>query len=227
MAFDFDALKPEAKKAAFAKMDRKKKAAGKLGRSGKAGGGKGGGSAGGNTSGGSNDASQPKARTAQQKIADAYAKLTPDNIGGVSITDLRRKIGGLTRDEEDTALRELSRTGQANIYPEANRKLLTADDHDAAVMIGNEPNHQIAMKPQKPAAAPAANKPNAATPGSPAAIAEVRRQLRAQDKANRDPNRTVAVFGGGRITVKDASARIAKSRAAAKMATKKPAKRPS
>lgn len=221
MAFDFDALKPEAKKAAFAHMDRRKKAAAKLAGAGNGDSGKGSPSAGG-------DSAPPQARTAQQKIADAYAKLAPDNGGFVSITDLRRKIGGLSREEEDAALKELSRTGKADIVPLSNRKLLTADDHDAAVVIGNEPNHRIAMKQQQPVAA-AGPKPRAAADllaahGGALTPAEARRRLRAQDKANRDPNRTVATDTGGRITVKEASARIAKGRAAAKLA-KKPAKR--
>lgn len=165
MAFEFDKLTPEAKRAAFAAMDRKK-AAGSVGKGGK--GSSSGSKPGGNApAGGSAAAAAPARKSAAEKIADAYTKLAGDSPNGfVSLVDLRRKIGGLSRQEEDAALKELSRTGKAHLAGLSNRKLLTADDHDSAIRVGGEDNHQIMMVPDKKPPALPASKATAPKPGA-------------------------------------------------------------
>lgn len=146
MAFEFEKLSPEAKRAAFAAMDRKSGGRRKPG----------GGNAAAKTS------SSAAASSGQQKaagpaspadqVATAAAKLAKSPDSWVGIIDLRRELSGMDRAEQDAALKELSRTGRAVIAPESNRKVLTAADHAAAVRIGGEDNHILMMRPP-PAAA--------------------------------------------------------------------------
>lgn len=80
------------------------------------------------------------------RVADAYAELARSPGSWVGIINLRKKLSGLSRPEQDAALKELSRSGRAVIAPESNRKVLTADDHAASIRIGGDDNHLIMMR---------------------------------------------------------------------------------
>lgn len=64
-----------------------------------------------------------------------------------ALVDLRTTLDmrGLSREAQDESLKSLSRSGQVHIVPEDNRKVLTQADHDAAIQIGGEPNHLVAL----------------------------------------------------------------------------------
>lgn len=66
----------------------------------------------------------------------------------VSLVDLRKGLDrkGLGRAEQDELLERLSRDGQISIVPESNQKALRAEDRDAAIMIGGEPNHLVTVE---------------------------------------------------------------------------------
>lgn len=63
----------------------------------------------------------------------------------LSLTDLRPYIGG-HRPHVDEALRQLARTREAAIVPESNQKALTGADREAAVVIGDQHKHAIAIR---------------------------------------------------------------------------------
>ncbi|UOZ04109.1 hypothetical protein [Amycolatopsis sp. WQ 127309] len=79
------------------------------------------------------------------RIRVAYGELVREPRGWVGLVDLRPKLGA-PADEVDAVLKELSRTGQAHLVPEDNRKVLNAADHEAAIRIGGEDNHLLSIE---------------------------------------------------------------------------------
>jgi len=71
-------------------------------------------------------------------IRDAYKKLRKEPRGWVSLTKLRPLLAGLRKDEVDAALYRMNRIKGVNLVPEANQKVLTAEDRRSTVRIGNE-----------------------------------------------------------------------------------------
>lgn len=65
----------------------------------------------------------------------------------VGMVDLRPALDlrGLSRQAQDDTIKALSLAGRVYVVPEGNRKVLTQADHDAAVVIGGEPNHLVAL----------------------------------------------------------------------------------
>jgi hypothetical protein len=59
---------------------------------------------------------------------------------------LRKHLTEVPRDELDAALLRLERQPGVSLIPEENRKTLTEDDRAAALRIGNEDNHLIAIE---------------------------------------------------------------------------------
>lgn len=69
--------------------------------------------------------------------------------GWVSLTRLREHIPAIPRQTVDATLIELDRNStDVYLVPESNQKALTADDRAAALHIGGEPYHLIAVKPR-------------------------------------------------------------------------------
>lgn len=79
------------------------------------------------------------------RVRTAYHRLAGGPGDWVSLTDLRKWLDGVPADRVDAALRQLSRQRQANLAPQANQKLLTSADRQAAVRIGVEDCHQVSM----------------------------------------------------------------------------------
>lgn len=196
MALDFDKLKPEAKKAAFAHMDRargvgsfRKKGSGAItGRlfdkpktaRGKSSLGSGtrhkkltAGQKGGIKA---TPKSTPKAtpETPASRFDNALTEdikaitSRPGNSDFASMAALRKTLDarGLSRAEQDTHLKRMSRERKINIVPEDNRKALRQEDHDTAIHIGGEPNHLVTLADDtsRPNSAPV---PGAGTKAAP------------------------------------------------------------
>lgn len=83
--------------------------------------------------------------TVEQRIRDAYGALAPAPKDWVSLTDLRAKLADLPRAEVDAALRRMVRASDVSIVPESNQKTLTAADRTAAVTIGDQAKHLLAI----------------------------------------------------------------------------------
>lgn len=64
-----------------------------------------------------------------------------------ALADLRPTLDmrGLSRQTQDDTLKALSRAGRIHLVPEDNRKALTDTDHAAAIRIGGDDCHFIAL----------------------------------------------------------------------------------
>ncbi|RSN39201.1 MULTISPECIES: hypothetical protein [unclassified Amycolatopsis] len=82
----------------------------------------------------------------ESRIRIAYRKLSRSPRDWVSLVELRPMLGEASTVDVDAVLKELSRSGQAHLVPESNRKALTAADHEAAIRIGGEDNHLISIE---------------------------------------------------------------------------------
>lgn len=83
----------------------------------------------------------------EARIRKAYEELAPNPGAWVKLADLRPLLGGVARSEQDQALVKLNRTQDVSIVPESNQKVLMDRDHAAAVRIGNQFKHLIAIGP--------------------------------------------------------------------------------
>ncbi|MFJ8915827.1 hypothetical protein [Amycolatopsis sp. NPDC102389] len=82
----------------------------------------------------------------ESRIRIAYRKLSRSPRDWVALVELRPMLGEASTVDVDAVLKELSRSGQAHLVPESNRKALTAADHAAAIRIGGEDNHLISIE---------------------------------------------------------------------------------
>ena len=78
-------------------------------------------------------------------IREAYVAIASAPRAWVSIADIRRKLGDVSRVNLDAALRRLEQTPDVNIVPESNQKTLSEEDRRAAVIIGDQPKHFLAI----------------------------------------------------------------------------------
>jgi hypothetical protein len=94
--------------------------------------------------------SSPKAKDPEQAIRAAYQKLATEAGGWVGLADLRKglKSKGILRANIDEALRAMARQSGVRIIPVADTKNLTRSDKMAALEIGGEDNHMIAIGQQ-------------------------------------------------------------------------------
>ncbi|HEX3283115.1 MAG TPA: hypothetical protein VHT50_00320 [Mycobacterium sp.] len=79
------------------------------------------------------------------RIRNAYAALASEPGAWVSMTRLRPFFGDLPVSELDDALRKLHREPDVNIAPESNQKMLTAADVEAALHVGGQDKHLLAI----------------------------------------------------------------------------------
>lgn len=97
-------------------------------------------------------ASQPAAdRTTvvADDIRTAVRSLTNDRGGWISLVQLRDHLGDrYTRAEVDAALRALITDPEVNIAPEPNRHRIGDPERAAAVFLGGEHRHHIAVQPR-------------------------------------------------------------------------------
>lgn len=81
----------------------------------------------------------------EDRIRDAYGRLTPRPGAWVSLTTLRAELDD-PRADVDAALVALHRTPGISVIPQDDQKVLTAEDRAAAVIIGDRPKHLIAIE---------------------------------------------------------------------------------
>jgi hypothetical protein len=82
----------------------------------------------------------------EERVRTAYEMIAPKAGELVSLADLRDVVGDLIRADVDAALRRLHRRPGVTLVPEANQKTLDRRSRDAAVVIGDQPKHAIAMR---------------------------------------------------------------------------------
>ena len=79
------------------------------------------------------------------RIRHAYAALASEPGAWVGLARLRPFFGDVPRSEVDEALRRLNRASDVNIVPESNQKALRQVDIEAAVRIGDQDKHLLAI----------------------------------------------------------------------------------
>jgi hypothetical protein len=79
-------------------------------------------------------------------IRNAYTKLTQRPGGWVGLAHLRSELTDAPRPDVDAALHTLYRAPGVSLIREENQKALTTADHDAAIMIGGQNKHLIAIE---------------------------------------------------------------------------------
>jgi hypothetical protein len=79
------------------------------------------------------------------RIVSAYDALADEPGAWVSLRRLRPFFADVPRDDLDDSLRRLSREDGVNIAPESNQKTLTEADIKAALHLGGQENHLLAI----------------------------------------------------------------------------------
>jgi hypothetical protein len=82
---------------------------------------------------------------AENLIRAAYEALSTEPGQWIGLADLREQLADFDRDTVDTALRSMARQPDVRIIPVANVKSLTDRDRVAALRIGLEDNHALAI----------------------------------------------------------------------------------
>ncbi|MBB5110993.1 hypothetical protein FHU28_000832 [Micromonospora echinospora] len=78
-------------------------------------------------------------------IRQAYHELAAKPGDYVMLADLREALADLPRHEFDAALVTLNRERGVNLVPESNQKVLKPQERAAAVTIGNQDKHLVAI----------------------------------------------------------------------------------
>jgi hypothetical protein len=79
-------------------------------------------------------------------IRAVYLDLSVKPQDWVRLAKLRPRLNGADKSEVDEVLLKMVRTGTVHLAPDSNRKVLTDADHAAAVRIGNEDKHLVAIE---------------------------------------------------------------------------------
>ncbi|RZQ63381.1 hypothetical protein [Amycolatopsis suaedae] len=79
-------------------------------------------------------------------IRGAYHELSVGPQDWVRLAKVRSKLDGADRGEVDEVLLSMTRTGLVHLAPISNRKTLTEADHAAAIRIGSEDKHLLAIE---------------------------------------------------------------------------------
>jgi hypothetical protein len=90
-------------------------------------------------------ASVHNGQSIEERIRHAYAELAPKRGAWVSLSRLRRRLEDVPRDVLDKALESMLDNRDVNLEPEANQRRLSQDVRDAAVEIGGEERHLLAI----------------------------------------------------------------------------------
>ncbi len=89
--------------------------------------------------------SAPVADT-EQLVREAYARLAQRPGGWVALVHLRAEIPQVPHGDLDAVLRRMYTIPGVHLIPEENQKVLTGDDRSAAVAIGDQDKHLIAIE---------------------------------------------------------------------------------
>lgn len=80
------------------------------------------------------------------EVLDAYRELRSKPQGWVRLARLRELLGYLDWGDVCGVLVETVRTGRVHLSPDSSRRTLTAADHEAAVRVGGEDHHLLAIE---------------------------------------------------------------------------------
>lgn len=89
---------------------------------------------------------EPLPADLESMIRRAYEELSVKPQDWVRLAKLRPKLNGAEKEEVDKTLLTMVRTGLVHLAPDSNRKVLTDADHAAAIRIGKEDKHLVAIE---------------------------------------------------------------------------------
>jgi hypothetical protein len=84
-------------------------------------------------------------RQLRDRLVATYHALAGEPGGWVGLARLRPFLADLPRDAVDEGLRRLSREAGVNVVPESNQKMLTGADTQAALRLGGQDKHLLAI----------------------------------------------------------------------------------
>ncbi|KOV84561.1 hypothetical protein [Nocardia sp. NRRL S-836] len=87
-----------------------------------------------------------RSRDLESLIRSVYEELAVEPQDWIRLARIRPRLNGAEKGEVDDALVKMMKTGTVHLAPESNTKVLTPDDHAAALRLGNEDLHLVAME---------------------------------------------------------------------------------
>ena len=91
------------------------------------------------------DLRAPAKQELRPRIISAYDALADEPKAWVNLRRLRPFFADVPRDDLDEALHRLIEEDDVNVAPESNRRLLTEADGEAALRVGGQENHLLAI----------------------------------------------------------------------------------
>jgi hypothetical protein len=82
----------------------------------------------------------------EDQIRAAYQSLAASPREFVRLTEIRALLNGTDKSKVDGVIKQMSRDGIAHLAPDSNRKVLTDADHRAAIRVGGEDKHLLAIE---------------------------------------------------------------------------------
>jgi len=82
----------------------------------------------------------------ETRVRDAYVRLAAHDGGWVDMVRLRDELSDVSRHDLDAVLTRMYRMPGVSLVPEENQKTLTEADHAAAITIGDQAKHLIAIE---------------------------------------------------------------------------------
>jgi hypothetical protein len=83
----------------------------------------------------------------EERVREAYSRIARLPGAWVGLARLRTELVDIPRASLDEALARMYRHPGISLIPEENQKALERDDHEAAVEIGEQRKHLIAIEP--------------------------------------------------------------------------------
>lgn len=86
-------------------------------------------------------------RQAEERIREVYLELSEKRQDWIRLARIRAELTDIPRDVQDAVLIAMEMTGYAFLSADSNTKMLTAEDHAAAIKLGG-PLHLLAIDPE-------------------------------------------------------------------------------
>lgn len=87
-----------------------------------------------------------RSRDLESLIRAVYEELAVEPQDWIRLARIRPRLNGTEKSEVDGVLVKMMKNGTVHLAPESNTKVLTPDDHAAAIRVGSEDLHLVAME---------------------------------------------------------------------------------
>ncbi|HEX7305505.1 hypothetical protein [Lentzea sp.] len=87
-----------------------------------------------------------RSRGLEDLIRQVYLDLGDGYQDWVRLAKVRPRLNGADRNDVDETLLKMVKEGSAHLVPDSNRKVLTEEDHAAAIRVGGEDKHLMAIE---------------------------------------------------------------------------------